>query len=617
MRRFKFRVFFIIAALLVFLACGSGCAPSISSDLPMGNYSARKELPELVGNEHEHAYLKGYEKIGHISCDGISVERAMRKAAAERGADLLVLAGGSDVTIQEYKSSKTKYTTLANMFRYNPESEHRLHEGYSACIRAILTHKPIESLKCYPKFLDEYLSLGQNPNQILTMGEVDPESQYETNLRHSLGVSYENTRLPILNALCLMVYCDPYYSDIQDYVEYMKILLNFGADANVKAYEVEHCPSIGGEILVSQEIRNSEPLKLIQKSIPERKKQVLESPYNHEKKKNLIAAEQMEQLLSQHLSKEERPRNGKLFVETEPEDTRVRILNIVPRFYQGIELEPGRYHVEVSASGYEIMKQWVDLGAGENKYIDIRLKKVRVAQHVAPSGKSFTNSIGMKFMLIPAGSFMMGSPSNGSSRDSEEPQHRVTIGKPFYMQTTEVTHGQWREIMGNNPSHFKNCGDDCPAERVSWNDAQEFIRKLNQREGANKYRLPTEAEWEYACRAGSTSRFCFGDGDGQLWEYAWYSRNSLSKTHPVGWKEPNAWGLYDMHGNVWEWCQDWKGDYPSGHVTDPTGPSSGSSRVLRGGSWIGYARCCWSAFRGRFSPGSRYNVLGFRLARTL
>ncbi|MCG2759234.1 MAG: formylglycine-generating enzyme family protein [Desulfobacteraceae bacterium] len=233
---------------------------------------------------------------------------------------------------------------------------------------------------------------------------------------------------------------------------------------------------------------------------------------------------------------------------------------------------------------------------------------------VSGPGKEFVNSIGMKFVLIPAGSFMMGSPSSEPERDSDENQHRVTLTKGFYMGVTEVTQGQWREIMGSNPSNFK--GDNLPVEQVSWNDCQEFIRKLNLQEGGNKYRLPTEAEWEYACRAGSTSRFCFGDSDGSLEQYAWYNSNSSNKTHPVAQKKPNEWGLYDMHGNVWEWCQDWFGDYPSGHVADPDGPSSGSFRVRRGGSWFSYAGVCRSASRHDGTPGGRGGHLGFRLART-
>jgi formylglycine-generating enzyme required for sulfatase activity len=229
-----------------------------------------------------------------------------------------------------------------------------------------------------------------------------------------------------------------------------------------------------------------------------------------------------------------------------------------------------------------------------------------------------TNSLGMEFVYVKPGSFMMGSPANESGRYDDETQHRVTLSKGFYMQTTEVTQGQWRAIMGSSPSRFSNCGDDCPVEKVSWTDIQEFISKLNQIEVGSKYRLPTEAEWEYAARAGSTARFCYGDDEGRLSEYAWYSGNSGDKTHPVAQKQPNAWGLYDMHGNVYEWCQDWYDkNYPSGNVTDPTGPSSGSLRVLCGGSWSSLAEFCRSAIRyGKF-PVTRNLYLGFRLAREL
>jgi len=271
--------------------------------------------------------------------------------------------------------------------------------------------------------------------------------------------------------------------------------------------------------------------------------------------------------------------------------------------------------VEVAAAGYETKKQWIELGAGEDKYIDIRLKRIALAT-AGGVGDVFTNSLGMKFVLMPAGTFMMGSPSDEDGRDDDERRHRVTISQPFYMQTTEVTQGQWRAVMGNDPSHFNSCGDNCPVEQVSWDDVQAFIRRLNNREGAGRYRLPTEAQWEYACRAGSTTRFCFGDDESRLGDYAWYDRNSGRRTHSVAQKKPNAWGLYDMHGNVWEWCADWYDAYPSGHVTDPTGPSSGSDRVYRGGSWLGYARLCRSAIRVNYTPGDRNDFLGFRLTRT-
>jgi formylglycine-generating enzyme required for sulfatase activity len=263
----------------------------------------------------------------------------------------------------------------------------------------------------------------------------------------------------------------------------------------------------------------------------------------------------------------------------------------------------------------------------------------------AGGGKIFVSpTLGAKFILLPVGTFMMGSPADEPRRSSDETQHRVTLTKPFYLQTTEVTQGQWKAVMGTNPSHFSSCGDNCPVEKVSWDDVQEFIRKLNQREGTNKYRLPTEAEWEYAARAGTQTALYNGplkiisDNNGPALDaIAWYGGNSgvnysggydcsgwsgkqysssSCGTHPVGGKSANAWGLYDMLGNVWEWVQDWRGDYPTGSVTDPQGPSGGSGRVGRVGSWIGRARICRAANRGNYTPGNRVSYLGFRLART-
>jgi formylglycine-generating enzyme required for sulfatase activity len=232
---------------------------------------------------------------------------------------------------------------------------------------------------------------------------------------------------------------------------------------------------------------------------------------------------------------------------------------------------------------------------------------------------TFTSPVsGATFVLIPAGTFMMGSPDDEKGRDKDEsPQHQVTISRPFYMQTTEVTQGQWQKVMGNNPSHFGNCGDNCPVELVSWNDAQEFIRKLNDMEGTDKYRLPTEAEWEYAARAGTTTRYYAGDSENDLLKTGWYVLNSGGKTRPVGKKPPNAWGLYDMLGNVWEWCQDWLGNYPSGSVVDPEGPSSGFQRVWRGGGWSGYSAGSRTANRFKGRPEQRVFITGFRLARTI
>ena len=321
------------------------------------------------------------------------------------------------------------------------------------------------------------------------------------------------------------------------------------------------------------------------------------------------------------------PSKGRLYVDTEPEGARVRVLNIEPKYSRGMELDPGRYHIEVSAEGYETERQWVDLAAGQEEPFSFDLAKIKVAEPTSPQ-KTITNSIGMKFMLIPAGSFTMGSQispeevykrygGDASWYKDEHPQHKVTISKAFYMQSNEVTQGQWKEIMGANPSDFKDCGENCPVENVSWDDAQRFIRRLNEKEGGKKYRLPTEAEWEYACRSGTTTVFSFGDDGEKLDGYGWYSRNSNGRTHPVATLKSNSWGLYDMHGNVWEWRQDWYGAYPSSSVVDPTGPSDGERRVLRGGSWgsdLPDARC---ADRAGSDPLYRYGSIGVRCVRTL
>jgi formylglycine-generating enzyme required for sulfatase activity len=226
-----------------------------------------------------------------------------------------------------------------------------------------------------------------------------------------------------------------------------------------------------------------------------------------------------------------------------------------------------------------------------------------------------SNAIGMKFVLIPAGNFKMGSRSSLAAGD-EHPSHRVRISRPFYLQTTEVTQDQWFAVMGNNPSYFKGHGDR-PVERVSYQDALEFIRRLNRREGTTRYRLPTEAEWEYACRAGTATDYSFGDSSAGLNDYGWSNGNSYGTTHPVGKKRPNPWGLYDMHGNVWEWCSDWyaKDYYKKSPSTDPKGPASGGYRVLRGGAWYLDAGFLRSANRGGNIPSSRSRANGFRVVR--
>jgi len=242
-----------------------------------------------------------------------------------------------------------------------------------------------------------------------------------------------------------------------------------------------------------------------------------------------------------------------------------------------------------------------------------------------PEMKTLRNSIGMTFVYINPGTFMMGSPAGepGRERDSDETLHQVILTHGFYMQTTEVTQGQWRSVTGSDLFYFKNCGDDCPVEQVSWNDAQEFIRRLNKKEGGSRYRLPTEAEWEYAARAGTTTPF--NTGNCLSTDHANYNGSYPSSgcskgedrktTVKTGSFSPNAWGLYDMHGNVSEWCQDWYGDYPSGSITDPDGPTSGSRRVSRGCAWsTSYPRRCRSAYRNDPNPHPSYT--GFRLVMT-
>jgi sulfatase modifying factor 1 len=238
---------------------------------------------------------------------------------------------------------------------------------------------------------------------------------------------------------------------------------------------------------------------------------------------------------------------------------------------------------------------------------------------------SFTNTFDMTFKEIPAGTFMMGSPEGEPDRDSAEHQHPVTISKAFYMQTTEVTQGQWKAVMGTEPwkgKSFVKEGPNYPAVNVSWDDAVAFCKKLSEREGKT-YRLPTEAEWEYACRAGTETRWSFGDDEMALGYYAWYRENALDidekYAHQVGLKNPNAFGLHDMHGNVFEWCHDYYGEdyYKQSSEKDPTGPTSGSSRVLRGGSWNYDARGSRSARRGGNVAGSRSGSGGFRVVREL
>ena len=258
--------------------------------------------------------------------------------------------------------------------------------------------------------------------------------------------------------------------------------------------------------------------------------------------------------------------------------------------------------------------------AAEEKALAEAKAKVEAVKARMASGGAFQAEAGDRLVFglavrwVPSGRFTMGSPSSEPDRSSDELQHEAVLTRGFFLAETECTQGQWEAVMGGNPSHFK--GSERPVEQVSWSEAVEYCRKLTDKQRAEgilpegwEWRLPTEAEWEYAVRAGTT-----GARYGELDTIAWHGGNSGSETHRVSQKAANAWGLQDMMGNVWEWCSDWSGDYPTGSVTDPTGPNSGSLRVIRGGGCSDDAGRARSAFRLRYFPGSRNVNLGFRPA---
>ena len=222
------------------------------------------------------------------------------------------------------------------------------------------------------------------------------------------------------------------------------------------------------------------------------------------------------------------------------------------------------------------------------------------------------NGVSFDMVLVEAGTFTMGAtPEQEDPSGDDLPVHQVTLTNDYYIGKTEVTQALWRAVMGNNPSSLE--GDDKPVERVSWDDCQEFISKLNAATGQN-FRLPTEAEWEFAARGGNKSNHYQYSGSDNIDDVAWYGDNSDAETHDVATKKPNELGLYDMSGNVWEWCSDWYGDYSSSAQTNPTGANSGSIRVVRGGSWGNFAGDCRFSYRGSGSPDCRSYFLGLRLA---
>jgi formylglycine-generating enzyme required for sulfatase activity len=289
----------------------------------------------------------------------------------------------------------------------------------------------------------------------------------------------------------------------------------------------------------------------------------------------------------------------------------------------------------------EATKKLLAMGPAINPLLAAELEKPKLDPEIAARIKivlqahptmltlDLGKKVTMKMVLLPAGTFTMGSPKEnppvpagerkvgGKGRGAPEVgnplrEHEVTISKPFFMGVYLVTQEQYEQVMGNNPSFFKVAAN--PVERVSWADAVEFCKALSKKTGKT-VTLPTEAQWEYACRAGTKTRFSFGDNENAMGDYGW-DRRSGGHTHPVGEKKPNAWGLYDMHGNVWEWCSDWYDkDYYSakGNDRDPQGPASGAGRVTRGGCWLNDPMSCQSAFRTFWAPAERSNCVGFRV----
>ena len=292
-----------------------------------------------------------------------------------------------------------------------------------------------------------------------------------------------------------------------------------------------------------------------------------------------------------------------------------------PRVFNGVLV--GNHNVEIRKSGYTTSRQTVTISEGQTASISGSLTSTASSSNAnvlsssssSPSGNTITipvkNGISIEMVKVEAGSFNMGAtPEMENPYDSEKPVHRVTLTNNYYIGKYEVTQALWQAVMGSNPSYFK--GDDLPVEKVSWDDCQDFISKLNAMTG-KRFRLPSEAEWEYAARGGKKSRGYQYSGSNTLGDVAWYYGNSGPKTHAVGTKQPNELGIYDMTGNVWEWCQDWFGSYSSSPQTNPTGAASGSIRVCRGGSWNYSAGLCRTSYRGNNSPDDRFSYLGLRL----
>ncbi|MFO0926515.1 MAG: SUMF1/EgtB/PvdO family nonheme iron enzyme [Gemmataceae bacterium] len=322
--------------------------------------------------------------------------------------------------------------------------------------------------------------------------------------------------------------------------------------------------------------------------------------------------------------------DGIIELEDVPADAEVRVdgKQVEVRFRDGgkaeVRVAPGERRLEVRKDGFETRGEEVTLRAGGRVVLTARLKRLAILP--GKKGKkagdltrvALGGGVEMTFAWCPPGTFQMGSPTDEAERSEDETLHRATLTEGYWLGVHEVTQKQWWAVMRNNPSEFK--GDDLPVEKVSWDDCQAFCKKLGEKTG-KQFRLPSEAEWEYACRAGTTTPFHFGDTLST--EQANYNGDhtygrgqkgvNRAKTTPVGSFAANAWGLYDMHGNVWEWCQDWYGGYPSEDIKNPQSPPDGTARVLRGGSWNNNPRGCRAASRRMFDPGFRRGFHGCRV----
>jgi len=315
-------------------------------------------------------------------------------------------------------------------------------------------------------------------------------------------------------------------------------------------------------------------------------------------------------------------KQGRLYISTIPKDSSIHIEGINMAYVFGMKIDEGKYTLIIRHNDYYPKTIQAIIKPGQEKKVNVQL----IPKH---GHNTIINSLGMSFVLIPAGTFEMGSPENEPDRNNDEKMHKVILTKPFYMQTTEVTQGQWKALMGNNPSLNHDCGDDCPVENVSWNDVQTFITKLNEMKNVKKrkYRLPTEAEWEYAARAGTKKSFFWGNyadcskanyGKGNCGNCNECSKKKNSvKIKNVGSYPSNSWGLFDMNGNVWEWVKDsYSKDLSTTRSEDPI-VTSGLDKVVRGSSWFYTSKYCRSAARFRVLSESKLDDLGFRLVVTI